>query len=259
MGRDGTARNAASSSRTAPAPGWRRAWSHRLAHFWPRCAAVYVRDLVIRLPQRPGDGRIAALTFDDGPTDAGTPRLLEVLARYGVRATFFLLGENVRRHPHRAREIVAAGHQLGNHFRRHIDCWKTSPRTVIREVSEGSRMIEEATGIRPAWCRPPYGRLTHAVVKWSRIHRQPIVLWDVFPPDALETSRPAELSRVLEQRLRPRSIVCLHDNEASRCHTPLMLEASLPRLLSAGWTFVGVGNPPSECEAACERPARRAG
>jgi hypothetical protein len=80
--------------------------------------------------------------------------------------------------------------------------------------------------------------LTHAIVKWSRIHSQQLVLWDVFPPDSLEESTPKRLSQVLESRLRPRSIVCLHDNAVSIQKTPAMLDRSLPSLVSDGWSFV---------------------
>jgi peptidoglycan/xylan/chitin deacetylase (PgdA/CDA1 family) len=219
-------------------PAWRRSFRHRFAHLWPRVASAYVRDLTIRLPLELDSQRVAALTFDDGPTDAGTPRLLECLARHGICATFFLLGENILRCPGRAREIAAAGHTVANHFRRHVDCWRTPPREVIREVTEGARIIEDVIGLRPAWCRPPFGRLTHAIVKWSRIHGQPIVLWDVFPADYLEETTPDNLGHVLKTRIKPRSIVCLHDNAVSFQKTPMMLDATLPRLLSDGWSFV---------------------
>jgi len=225
------------STATRPS-GWRRSFRHRFAHLWPRAAAKYVRDLSIRLPESFGEEKVATLTFDDGPTDAGTPLLLDCLARQHLKATFFVLGENVRTFPARAREIVAAGHTLGNHFRRHIDCWKTPPREVIREITEGTRIIEDTIGVSPAWCRPPFGRLTHAVVKWSRIHRQPIALWDVFPADYLEETTPESLRQVLESRLQSRSIVCLHDNTVSILKTPAMLAKTLPGLRSAGWSFV---------------------
>lgn len=221
---------------------WRSNSRQSFAHFWPRVAAKYVRDLWTRLPVETPD-RVAALTFDDGPTDAGTPRLLEVLARHNIHATFFLIGENALRYPHRTREIAAAGHTLGNHFRRHLDCWKTPPREVIREVTEGGRILEDVAGVSPEWCRPPFGRLTHAVVKWSRVHRQQIVLWDVFPPDYRNDSTIAGLKNVLESRLRQRSIICLHDNAASFDKTPAMLEQTLPGLIQTGWNFVPLKQP----------------
>ena len=232
---------------------------HSFAHLWPRIAAAYVRDLWIRLPATPADGRrIAALTFDDGPTDAGTPQLLERLERHNIRATFFLSGESILRFPHRAREIAAAGHALGNHFRRHVDCWKTPPRSVIREAFEGNRIIEDVTGISPGWCRPPYGRLTHAIVKWSRIHQQPIVLWDAFPPDSLPSTTTEDLARVLLRRLGPRSIVCLHDNPVALGKTARMLEQVLPQLLRRQWSFVTLPRLKSWGSSEDSLPARAA-
>jgi peptidoglycan/xylan/chitin deacetylase (PgdA/CDA1 family) len=220
--------------------------AHRFAHIWPRGAKLWVPDLWIRLPETPqSDARekFAALTFDDGPTDRGTPKLLDVLAKWNVSATFFLLGENVRALPERARSLVEAGHAVGNHFRRHIDSLKSSKRTIVREVTEGSRILQDVLGVSPAWCRPPFGFLTHTLVKWSRIHQQQVVLWDVFPPDYMPWSTPDSLQRVLVRKLVPRSIVCLHDNLASANSTPAMLRSALPRLLDQGWRFVALPRP----------------
>jgi peptidoglycan/xylan/chitin deacetylase (PgdA/CDA1 family) len=186
---------------------------------------------------------VAALTFDDGPTQRGTQELLEILGRHNVHATFFLLGENVRSWPARAREIAAAGHAVGNHFRRHIKSARSSRRTIVREVTEGSRILEDVLGVSPPWCRPPYGALSHWLVKWCRLHRQKIVLWNLFPPDYMPWSRPGDLARALVSRLAPGAIVCLHDNNVSADRTPVMLREALPRLLDDGWTFVTLPIP----------------
>jgi peptidoglycan/xylan/chitin deacetylase (PgdA/CDA1 family) len=199
---------------------------------------LWVSDLWIRLPDVKGQEKVAALTFDDGPTDRGTPELLDVLAQWNVPATFFLLGENVRGLPDRARSIVAGGHAIGNHFRRHIDSMKASRRMIVREVTEGGRILGDVLGVRPAWCRPPYGILTHTLVKWSRLHGQQVVLWDVFPPDYMPWSTAGLLERILVRRLVPGSIVCLHDNIGSARSTPVMLRSVLPRLIDDGWKFV---------------------
>lgn len=222
---------------------------HCFAHIWPRGARLWVPDLWIRLPEKgetergAADHKIAALTFDDGPTDRGTPELLDVLGRWNVPATFFLLGENVRRLPSRARELEAAGHAIGNHFRRHVHSLRVSRRELVREVTEGGRILEEVLGVSPRWCRPPFGVLTHTLIKWSRIHRQQVVLWDVFPPDYLPWTTAASLERVLRRRLRPQSIVCLHDNAVSANATPALLRSALPRLLDEGWRFVTLPEP----------------
>jgi peptidoglycan-N-acetylglucosamine deacetylase len=220
-------------------------FAHRFAHIWPRGARLWVPDLWIRLPEnlQTGDGKVAALTFDDGPTDRGTPELLDVLAKWKVPATFFLLGENVRALPARARLLASAGHAIGNHFRKHIDSLKASKRTIVREVTEGGRILEDVLGVSPAWCRPPFGFLTHTLIKWSRVHRQQVVLWDVFPPDYMPWSTAESLKQVLIRRLAPRSIVCLHDNLGSANRTPAMLRSVLPRLIDQGWKFVALPRP----------------
>jgi peptidoglycan/xylan/chitin deacetylase (PgdA/CDA1 family) len=228
---------------------WKSNFGHRFAHVWPRAARLWVPDLWIRLPPEksgaidPPRSKTAALTFDDGPTDVGSPELLDVLARHNIPATFFLLGENVRQRPERARAIHKAGHAIANHFRRHINCLRSSRRAIVREVTEGGRILEDVLGVSPKWCRPPYGVLTHTLVKWSRLHRQQIVLWDVFPPDYMPWSRPVDLSRVLVSRLSPGSIICLHDNNASAGRTPAMLRETLPRLLDEGWNFIALPEP----------------
>lgn len=227
--------------RRSQSPALRR-WQ---GHAWPRAVKPFVPDLWIRLPEAAirDHGRVAALTFDDGPTERGTDELLEVLAQHRVPATFFLLGENVRRWPRMARAITTAGHAIGNHFRTHIDCWRSSRRTVVREVTEGGRILEDVLGIRPPWCRPPFGRLAHTIVKWSRLHRQQLVLWDIFPVDYLAGSSLPAMSAAITRRIVPGSIVCLHDSDASREKTPALLRSVLPRLFDEGWQFVRLPEP----------------
>jgi peptidoglycan/xylan/chitin deacetylase (PgdA/CDA1 family) len=218
---------------------------HRFAHVWPRVAKKFVPDLWNRLQDAGWTGaeKVAALTFDDGPTDDGTPALLDALAKWNVSATFFLIGENVHARPQQARAIQAAGHAIGNHYRRHINSLKAPRRELIREMTEGSRILEDVLGLTPKWLRPPYGALSHFVVKWSRVHRQQLVLWNDFPPDYLPWAGVPALDRVLTSRLQPGSIVCLHDNELSISQTPALMREALPRLLDEGWRFVTLPEP----------------
>jgi len=195
----------------------------------------YVPDILSRLP---ADGvRAVYLTFDDGPTAEGTPELLEILARYGVRATFFLVGQNALAHPRLVRDMVAAGHLIGNHSLTHIDAWHTSWRQYIPEFRRTKKRLEELTGTPVDWMRPPYGRITRRLVRWTRRHNQHLLLWDVMPGD-FETSATIEgIAAAMEQRIRPGSVICLHDNAAARRVTPAALRLSLPRLLETGWQF----------------------
>ncbi len=98
-----------------------------------------------------------ALTFDDGPNGDTTRRLLEVLDRHGAKATFFVMGERVREQPELTREMVAAGHVLGNHTMTHPRLLATGPGRTRREIGECSRLIEEVTGVKVKIFRPPFG------------------------------------------------------------------------------------------------------
>ncbi|WDL95357.1 polysaccharide deacetylase family protein [Alicyclobacillus sp. ALC3] len=104
--------------------------------------------------------RVLALTFDDGPDAEFTPRVLNILRRYGTCATFFCLGAEVAANPLVAMRIVAEGHQIANHTWSHPHAADVTVSELLREVSNTSDAIAEATGERPRWFRPPFGELT---------------------------------------------------------------------------------------------------
>ncbi len=98
-----------------------------------------------------------ALTFDDGPDAAHTPRVLDVLAAHGIKASFFLIGERAAREPALARRIAEEGHDLGNHTWSHRSLWLSGPRETARQVGQGHAAIAEAAGAAPRFFRPPWG------------------------------------------------------------------------------------------------------
>src|ERR1041385_2379281 len=114
---------------------------------------------------RTSSGEGCALTFDDGPHAQGTPAVLEALARSGARATFFLVGEQVRRNPSLSREIVAAGHEIGLHCDRHRELLRLTPAQTRADIERAEQAIGEATGLAPALYRPPYGVLNAAALR----------------------------------------------------------------------------------------------
>lgn len=182
------------------------------------------------------------LSFDDGPTDEGTPLLLDVLARYDVKASFFLIGENAHQQPDRVREIAAAGHQIGNHSWSHINAWSSSLRDTIRDFTRCRAELESIVSAGVTWVRPPFGYLTKPLVRWCKRHSQQMVLWDTMPPDFTPGKSPEDITRAFRRRLRDRSIVCLHDNSTSRWVTPKSLDQLLPELIDSGWKFRMLGD-----------------
>jgi peptidoglycan/xylan/chitin deacetylase (PgdA/CDA1 family) len=226
-------------------------------------------------------GRIA-LTFDDGPNPAVTPRLLGLLERRQVRATFFLIGRHVRACPELAREIAARGHTLGNHTETHPSLLWLSAARILDELHRCQDAVAAATGRAPRWFRPPYGyRGPQLDGAWRSLLRTPAesglpkpecvteaeatppVMWSVSACDwrvetgdgrSREEALARNATRVVE-RLRPvrgGDIVLLHDGApralgADRLATLAALEFWLPRWKDAGLEFAALDDstPPA--------------
>jgi len=180
-----------------------------------------------------------ALTFDDGPSEA-TPALLELLAKFGVQATFFMCGANVERLPEIARAVAAAGHEIGNHSDTHPRFDFCSSEFIYRELAEAQRKIAGATNISPKLFRAPYGvrwlglgaaqeRLDLLGVMWTLLGRD----WRWPAP---------RISAFLTGQARAGDIICLHDGRGVQ-RTPdihATIEAvaeAVPRLQQMGFHF----------------------
>jgi peptidoglycan/xylan/chitin deacetylase (PgdA/CDA1 family) len=143
------------------------------ASVWPT-SQIFGRTLIA------GDdpGQIA-LTFDDGPNDAATPELLDVLARHGVRATFFSIGNFVRQRPEITRAVDAAGHLLGNHTMSHPKLSMEPAARVRQELADCSAVLEDLTGVAARFFRPPFGARRPAVLRIARELGLVPVTWNV--------------------------------------------------------------------------------
>ncbi|MET4108090.1 polysaccharide deacetylase family protein [Hymenobacter sp. UYP22] len=173
------------------------------------------------------------LTFDDGPIPEETPFVLDQLARFGAQATFFCVGDNVRKHPEIARQVLAAGHRLGNHTYHHISGWSHSRAAYVADVVRCQEVLQPLQPeVRPL-LRPPYGRITRALAR--QLHRtHQIIMWDVLTCDYDPEFAPEQCLATSIQLTRPGSVVVFHDSlKASR-----NLRYVLPRYLAY---FAGLG------------------
>jgi peptidoglycan/xylan/chitin deacetylase (PgdA/CDA1 family) len=152
-----------------------------------------------------------ALTFDDGPHPEGTPAVLDALDRRGAAATFFLVGEQVVRHPELAREIAARGHEVAIHGFRHRNQMRLTPRAFAADLARAHEVIGEARGGRPWLYRPPYGIFTIAGL--ARIHAAGLepLLWSKWGLDWRAKLAPAQLAKVATRGLGAGDVVLLHD------------------------------------------------
>jgi peptidoglycan/xylan/chitin deacetylase (PgdA/CDA1 family) len=177
-----------------------------------------------------GDPSHVALTFDDGPDPLSTPQFLDELARYGVQATFFVLGAELVRHQWLGRELAAAGHEVGVHG---WDHGFLGPRLAGRraDVATTADLVAGLTGQRPRWFRPPYGILTTAALVAVRRERLAPVLWSCWGRDWLPGSTRDRVLRTLRPDLRPGATVLLHDRTRAAAGWRSSL-AALPDLMA---------------------------
>jgi peptidoglycan/xylan/chitin deacetylase (PgdA/CDA1 family) len=194
-----------------------------------------------------------ALTFDDGPNPAVTPRLLDLFDRYSVRATFFLIGKFARACPDLVREISVRGHSLGNHTDTHGNLIFQSRAGIRQELKRCQDAVAAATrSDPPRWMRPPYGYRSpmldgevrragmQGIVMWSKIGWD----WKPQPPERLIT----RLARAARPNSSHGDIIVLHDGDhralgGDRHHVVAALEHWLPRWRDAGLEFVTIDSP----------------
>jgi peptidoglycan-N-acetylglucosamine deacetylase len=140
---------------------------------WPT-SQIFGRTLVAG-----DDPAEVALTFDDGPNEAATPELLDVLARHGVRATFFAMGDFARLRPELVRRVVAEGHLLGNHTMSHPTLSVASGARVCAELADCSAVLEDIAGVKVQYFRPPFGARRPMVLRAARELGLTPVMWNV--------------------------------------------------------------------------------
>jgi peptidoglycan-N-acetylglucosamine deacetylase len=181
---------------------------------------------------------LAALTFDDGPSPHYTPVILELLAREQVRATFFVVGSTVERHPELARRILEEGHELGNHSYSHRPMVLMSQRRIRAEVERTDSLIHAAGAAGPILFRPPYGKRLIGLPWYLSRTGRPTILWSL-EPDTWHADAEDMVRHVLEG-VRPGSIILLHVEMAARHQERAALAELLPRLRERGYRFVTV-------------------
>ena len=183
------------------------------------------------------DGPYIAMSFDDGPSATLTPKLLDLLAARHIKATFFVIGENVMEHPEIVARAAREGHEIGNHSWSHPNLAKMSQESVRSQLQRTDVAIKNATGERPTLMRPPYGSITDREKHW--IHDEfgyRIILWDVDPYDWKRPGPAVVRNRILKET-RPGSIVLSHDIHPGTIEA---MPSTLDALEAKGLKFVTV-------------------
>jgi peptidoglycan/xylan/chitin deacetylase (PgdA/CDA1 family) len=192
---------------------------------------------------KPGTKQLA-LTYDDGPNDPHTLRLLEVLARHNVKATFFLIGRFVRRRPDIARELARAGHVIGNHTFSHPNLIFASALQTRMQLQDCEQALSDAVGEHSRLFRPPFGGRRPSTLKIARALGLEPVMWTVAGRDW--EGKPAEyIEKRVSKRIRGGDVILLHDGGheafgADRSQTVIATDRLIARYKSEGYEFVTI-------------------
>ena len=195
----------------------------------------------------PEQTRSVTLTFDDGPAPPFTERILDVLAEHGIRATFFLCGKNVERHPEIARRIVREGHVIGNHTYSHPFLFARSRRFMAGEIDRAQEAIERITGVRPALFRPPYGVRWFGLMPVLRERGLQMVMWSAMGFDWKYKTQ--AIVDAIRRRLQPGAVILLHDGHEQpppagidQSSTVEALPAIIEAVTRSGLAFTSIEN-----------------
>lgn len=174
-------------------------------------AGVYVKAYCRKRTAR----AIVALSFDDGPHPQYTPKILDILKRYNVKAAFFVVGKNGEQYPEIVKRMVDEGHIVGNHTYSHSSRFPLMMMSkMVEELQQCDSVLEDITGLRPMLFRPPYGVTNPMVAKAVLRRGYKVVGWDVRSLDTMENWSRTKVFERVRRRLRKGSVVLLHDNRA---------------------------------------------
>mgnify|MGYP003302636948 FL=1 len=174
--------------------------------------------------------RAVYLTFDDGPIPEVTPWVLEVLRKYEVRATFFMVGDNIRKHPDIFRQVVADGHRLGNHTFHHLSGFRHTTAQYLHDVEQANQYLDTDL------VRPPHGWM-----RWWQYYklrrRYRVVMWDLVTRDYSTRLDGADVLRNVQRYARPGSIITFHDSVKSYEKLRYALPRAIEWLKAQGYEF----------------------
>jgi peptidoglycan-N-acetylglucosamine deacetylase len=170
------------------------------------------------------------LTFDDGPVPDVTPWVLETLSKYNIKATFFCVGENVRRHTEIYSAIINAGHSTGNHTMNHLNGWQNTNENYFKNIKECSVYVNSAL------FRPPYGRIKFSQVSALKKEYR-IIMWDVLSRDYDQSLGGKDCSDLVIKNSSPGSIVVFHDSLKAEKRLKEALPVVIEHFLKKGYSF----------------------
>ena len=179
---------------------------------------------------------IIYLSFDDGPHPQITPFVLAALKKYNAKATFFCIGDNVKKYPAIYRQILDEGHAVGNHTMHHLNGWKTNKETYLEDISKAKEYIHSDL------FRPPYGRIKKSQLRQlsTTKHQLSTIMWSVLAGDWLTTLSPDQCFEQVKNNIYPGCIVVFHDSEKANERMSYALPKLLEYVSTLGYQFKAI-------------------
>jgi peptidoglycan-N-acetylglucosamine deacetylase len=205
--------------------------------FYAVVPTVVIRVFSLRIYKKGNKRNTIALTFDDGPDSIYTPRLLDLLKKYQVKATFFVVGEKAKQHPDIIKRMHQEGHEIGLHNYRHISNWFVLPFFLSRGLRKSADIIEQIIQERPIYYRPPWGHFNLCTLPLQKQYKT--VMWTHIPGDWKENVGALELFHRLKTCQQDGSIIVLHDSGetfGADVNAPENMLAALELFLKEGYT-----------------------
>ena len=205
----------------------------------PVLRVAAVPSVVYRYASGGGKRRVA-LTFDDGPHPKYTPEILDILAEYGVPATFFMVGSNARAYPRLVSRVIREGHEIGNHTESHYHTANITTDTLIRDILAcGEALAGLAGGKPPTLFRPPEGVFNEEIKAFCQREGYTIVMWSIDTRDWAHTPV-SEIVKGVRENARDGAIILMHDFIGKNSPTPAALRQIIPMLQESGYELVTV-------------------
>ncbi|MBD2844537.1 polysaccharide deacetylase family protein [Paenibacillus sp. IB182496] len=201
-------------------------WSFYILTFYAFLPGIISRTFGFRVFKKGVAKREIALTFDDGPDPVYTRQLLDLLAEYKAKATFFVVGANAERHPELLQRMHQEGHTIGIHNYVHKSNWLMRPKTVRKQIHRTAAVIRKATGLHPIYYRPPWGIVN--LFDFSNLGYLQIILWSSMFNDWRKRVGVGRLTKRMLRKLRPGEVLLLHD-----CGSTLGADADAPQNMLA--------------------------
>ncbi|RXZ84476.1 polysaccharide deacetylase family protein [Paenibacillaceae bacterium] len=201
-------------------------WGFYILTFYAFLPGIISRTFGFRVFKRGQAKREIALTFDDGPDPHYTPLLLDLLAKYDAKATFFVVGANAEKHPELLRRMKAEGHEIGIHNYVHKSNWLMRPKAVKKQIYRTSEIIRQATDTKPSFYRPPWGIVN--LFDFANMGYLQIILWSSMFGDWRKRVGVERLTKRMMKKLQPGEVLLLHD-----CGITLGADQDAPRTMMA--------------------------